>query len=187
LSLRAIQDGQDCDLIVGALSRDKATIVDTIESVFHIPLQLLSLDGTASYEAEVKNAEVVAGRLGWALEEYRKEIDGGWEGRLKGAGPGKWELKVKLHSTATTHYWTTVEKNLPLLMAHVEAINTDAAIPIRKAWRKMLFNAALEAYNIACGQETPRQMRAFVKGLQKLRKTRDETEPNTNETREEKE
>ena len=53
-------------------------------------------------------------------------------------------------------------------MNHLKAIGTDAAIPTREAWRKMLFSAACEAYRIACGQETPRQLRAFVKGWQKL-------------------
>jgi CRISPR system Cascade subunit CasA len=184
LSLNAIQEGEECDLIVAALARNKATIVDTIESVFHIPASLRTSNGTATYEGEVKIAEAMANRVGWAVETYRGEIDGGWKGRLKGAGPGKGELKAKLHSVATIHYWTTVEKNLPLLMNHIEAIDTDAAIPTRVAWRKMFFNAACEAYSIACGQETPRQMRAYVKGLQELKSTKDKPESETNKTKE---
>ncbi|MBC8177533.1 MAG: type I-E CRISPR-associated protein Cse1/CasA [Deltaproteobacteria bacterium] len=184
LSLRAIQDGKGCDLIVAALARDKATIVDVVESVFHVPSRLHSNEGTVTYDAEVKTAEATASRLGWAVEIYRKEIDHGWEGRLKGAGPGKWTLKAKLHSIATSHYWTTVEKKLQLLMSHIEAIGTDAAIPTREAWRKMLFSFACEAYRISCGQETPRQMRAFAKGWQKLTVARDEPERNINKTTE---
>jgi CRISPR system Cascade subunit CasA len=182
LSLRAIQDGKGCDLIVAALARDKATIVDVVESVFYIPAPLRTTEGTATYESEVKIAESMASRLGWAVEGYRGEIDFGWEGRLKGAGPGKWALKRKLHSLATTHYWTTVEKNLPILMTHIEALGTDAAIPTREAWRKMIFSSACEAYRISCGQETPRHMRAFVKGWQKLTATRDKPETDINET-----
>lgn len=184
LSLRAIQDGKGCDLIVAALARDKATIVDVVESVFHIPAPLRTDKGTASYESEVKIAESWANRLGWAIEGYRQEIDVGWEGRLKGAGPGKWTLKSKLHSIATSHYWTTVEKNLQLLMSHIEAIGTDAAIPNREVWRKMLFSSACEAYRISCGQETPRHMRAFAKGWQKLTVTRDKPKTDINETTE---
>jgi CRISPR system Cascade subunit CasA len=168
LSLRAIQDGKGFDLLVAAMARDKATIVDTAESVFHIPARLHTPEGTVTYEFEVKKSESLASRLGWAIEEYRKEMDGGWEGRMKGAGPGAWKLKEKLHSIATTHYWTTVEKNLPLLMTHIEAIGTDAAMPTREAWNKMIFATACGAYRIACGQETPRQMRAFAKGWEKL-------------------
>jgi CRISPR system Cascade subunit CasA len=187
MSLRAIQDGDECDLIVAALARDQATIVDTAESVFHIPSRLRSVEGTGAYEAEVKIAESTANRLGWSIETYRQEIDGGWEGRLKGAGPSKGALKVKakLHTMATTHYWTTVEKNLVLLMTHIEAIGTDRAIPTREAWRKMFFASACDAYRIACGQDTPRQMRAFAKGWQKLTMKKDEPETDTQETKEE--
>ena len=180
LSLRNIQDGENCDLIVAALARDKATIVDTAESVFHIPSQLLSYNGMASYESEVKKAESLAGRLGWAVETYRREMDHGWEGKLKAAGPSKGKLKAKLYSIATTHYWTTVENNLQLLLTHIKAIGKDDAIPTREGWRKMLFVSACDAYRIACGQETPRQMRAFAKGLQKLTGEKDNHEPNNN-------
>lgn len=185
LSLRAIQDSEECDLIVAALARNQATIVDTIESAFHIPSRLRSSGGATTYEAEVKYAEAVANRLGWAVETYRGEIDHGWDGKLKSAGPAKGQLKAKLHALATTHYWTTVEKNLPLLMTHIEAIGTDAAITTREAWRKMLFVAACEAYRIACGQETPRQMRAFAKGWQKMTTMKHEPESDTHETKEE--
>lgn len=184
LSLRAIQDGDDCDLIVAALARvpGQATIVDTIEAVFHIPSQLRSPDGTVTYETEVKKADALASRLGWAVETYRGEVDHGWEGKLKSAGPAKGELKAKLQALATNHYWTAVENKLPLLMAHIETIGTDTAIHTRDVWRKMLFVTACDAYRIACGQETPRQIRAFAKGWSKLIATKDE--PEDNETKE---
>ena len=168
LTLRALQDGDECDLVVAALARDQATIVDTIESVFHIPARLRSPNGAAVYESEVRESEFIASRLGWAIEAYRSAFDGGWEGRMKGAGPSKWELKTKLHSAALIHYWTMVEKNLPLLMAHIEAIGTDNAMPTRDAWRRMLFAKACEAYRATCGHETPRQMHAFTEGWKEL-------------------
>lgn len=171
LALRSLKEEKDCDLLVAALARDQATIVDTTESVFHIPSKLRSLQGTATYEGEVKTAEAVASRLGWAVERYRKTLDGGWEGRVKSAGVSKGELLSKLHSAATSHYWTTVEKNLSLLFAHVEALGTDTIDPTRTAWRKMLIAAGRESYELACGQETPRQMKAFAEGWQKLVQT----------------
>ena len=184
LCLKAVPDGDGCDLVIAALARDQATIVDTAESIFHIPSGLRSVEGTVIYETEVKNAESTASRLGWAIETYRLEIDGGWEGRLKGAGPSKGAMKVKLHTIATSHYWTTVEKNLTLLMTHIESIGTDYAITTRDEWRKMLFATACDAFRTACGQETSRQMRAFVKGWQKLTTTKDEPEAETKETKE---
>jgi CRISPR system Cascade subunit CasA len=168
LALRSIQGDKDCDLVVAALARDQATIVDTIDSVYHIPSKLRSPKGTASYEAQVRTAEVIAGRLGWAVEEYRKTLDGGWEGRKQSAGASRGELLAKLHSTATSHYWTTVEKSVSLLFRHVEALGTDDIEPTRSAWRKTLISAGIESYNLACGQETPRQIRAFTHGQQKL-------------------
>ena len=181
LCLRSIQDGHGCDLIVGALARDQANIVDVAESVFRIPARLSSPEGVSAYEAEVRIADEVASRLGWAVEGYRSTTDGGWEGRLKSAGPSKGELKAKLHSIATTYYWTTVEENLPLLMAHIEAIGTENTEQTRDTWRKMLFAAACDAYCTACGQETPRQMRAFAEGWKRLLNRKEQTESSEKE------
>ena len=183
ITLNVLQDAKSCDLVVSALARDKASILDTAEAVFHVPAQLRQSVGVEVYEAEVQKAETTARRLGWAIEDYRMEIDGGWEGRLKGAGPKSGELKAKLHSIATTNYWTTIEKNLSLLMAHIEALGSNEAMPAREVWRKMLFATACDAYRVACGQETSRQIRAFAKGWQKL--TAKKEEALTTETKEE--
>jgi len=169
-----------CDITVNALMtnpQQAADIIDSLESVFHISSQLHSLEGAASYKNEVRNAEFLADRLGWAVEVYRKEIDPGWEGRLKSAGASKGKLKSRLQSIATSHFWTTIEKNLSLLMNHIESKDTEAAIPTRDTWRKMLFSTACDAYRIACGQETPRQMKAFAKGWGKLTGQKEEKPP----------
>jgi CRISPR system Cascade subunit CasA len=160
-----------CDIVVCAMltnPKQAAEIVNLLDSVFHIPSRLRVPEGTKTYEEEVKVAEKFVIRLGLAIEEYRNEIDSVWQRRLDSAGSSKGELKAKLHSIAAVHYWTTVEKNLPLLMTHIEAIDTDEAIPTRQMWRKMIYSAACEAYRTACGQETPRQIRAFAKGWQRL-------------------
>jgi CRISPR system Cascade subunit CasA len=173
LCLLNIPEDSDCDIIVNSMVTNPspgkvAEILDFLESVYHIPSKLRSPQGTAMYEGEVRTSEEVARRLRWAIEEYRKTFDGGWEGRVKSAGPSKGELLSKLHSIATSHYWTTVEKNLSVLMRHVEALGTDAIDPTRAEWRKMLIAAGRESYELACGQESSRQIRAFAKGWQKL-------------------
>jgi len=186
LCLLNLPDDKGLDIIVNAMMtnpKQPAEIVDFLESVFHIPFRLLVPEGTVSYESEVKKAESLAARLGSAIGEYRTEIDGGWEVRVSKA-KDKRKLLAQLHSTATRHYWTTVEKKLSLLMSHIEAVGTDMAIPTRAAWREMLVAAADEAYRVACGQETPRQMRAFVKGLQKLAKKKEQAESDTAEIKE---
>ena len=176
LCFRNISDEDDFEIIVNAMVTNPsqaAEITDLIESVFSIPSRLISDEGKRLYEEEVKKSETIEGKLGWAVETYRQEIDGGWEGRLKGAG-SKSELRAKLRSIATTHYWTSVENNLSLLMQYIEALGTDDVEDSLKKWRSMLWNKAKEAYQVACGKETPRQMRAFAKGWQVLTGKKDE-------------
>ncbi|HYA40019.1 MAG TPA: type I-E CRISPR-associated protein Cse1/CasA [Syntrophobacteraceae bacterium] len=187
LCLLNIPDANSCDIIANAMitnPKQAAEIVDLIESVFHIPAVLRTPEGSDHYRTEVEKSEALATRLGWAVETYRKDVDAGWEGRLKGAGASKGELKGKLHNVATIHYWTSVENNLPLLLSHIEAIGTDDAIPTRNAWRKILRAAAREAYEVACGRESPRQMKAFAKGWQTLTTIRNEPGANDNKPRE---
>jgi CRISPR system Cascade subunit CasA len=156
------------DLCVCALARDQATILDATESVYHISENMNSDAGLNTYETGVHQSEVIAGKLGWAVETYRLEIDGGWEARLKMAGPSKGQLKARLHSIATNHYWTTVERNLGLLMDFIAAIKCGNAPESPREWQTMLHMSAREAYQLACAQDTPRQMRAFAKGWKKL-------------------
>lgn len=176
------------DIWVGALLTNKATILDTAESVFHIPANMRTDNGRAAYAGEVQWTENIAGKLGWAVEIYRKESDGGWEGRLEMTKPqDRWKLKEKLRAAAAHHYWTAVEKKRPLLMAHVEAIGTsaEAVEKTRDAWHKAAYGGARQAYSLTCGQETPRQIRAFALGLGKLfakQQSHDAQEPETVET-----
>ncbi len=178
------------DFHVCALTRDQASMDIAVESVFHISPAFQT--HLSVYQAEVIGADKALGaegysrKLRWAIEDYRQMIDNDWKPRIKRTQAKEQNaLKERLAQAAFLSYWTTVEKNLPLLMNHIQAVGTDAAIPTRAAWRKMLFSAACEAYRIASGQETPRQMRAFAKGWQKLTKTQDKPEANKNETKEE--
>lgn len=188
LTLRNLPDNEDFDLWVGALISNKATIIDTVESAFHIPANMRTDSGRAAYDAEIQWAENISGKLAWAVETYRKESDGGWEGRLEMTKPqDRWKLREKLRASATHHYWTDIEKQRPLLMAHVEANDTtaEAVEKTRDAWHKAVHGAARQAYALACGQETPRQIRAFALGLGKLfakQQSHDAQEPETVET-----
>lgn len=168
MTLSNIDEKVGFDLEICALARDQATIIDAFDSVIFIPSQLNTIEGQNTYDAEVKTAEFIADRLGWAIEIYREGVDGGWEGRLKNAGAHKGALKAKLRFTGSNYYWTAVEKNISLLMNHIRAIGTDEAIPSRKVWHRMLVTTAFAAYRAVCGNETPRQIKAFVKGWQQL-------------------
>ncbi len=168
------------DFHVCSMTRDQASMDIAVESVFHIKPEFQT--NFPVYQAEVAVAESYSRKLRWAIEDYRTTIDSDWKPRVKRTqAKDQYTLRNRLAQTAFLSYWTTVEKNLPLLITHIEAIGTDAAMPTREAWRKMMFTTACEAYRTACGQETPRQMRAFAKGWQKLASKRKESESETNE------
>jgi CRISPR system Cascade subunit CasA len=172
------------DFQVCAMARDQASMDTTMESVFHVTPSFHN--NFNIYQAEVIEAEGYSRRLRWAIENYRTAIDNDWSPRVRRTQAKQQNaLKDRLAQRAYLSYWTSVEKNLPLLMAHIEAIGSDGAIPSREAWRKMLFATACDAYRVSCGQGTPRQMRAFAKGWQKLTSRNRESESNILETKEE--
>lgn len=180
LVLRNLTEGEQFDLVVVGVARDQAEILDHTESVFHIQSGLTRNAGALLYEAEVVFAESIARSLSWAVQEYRKELDGGWEGKLKSAGGSKGDLIRKLESTASTLFWTAVEKNLDILMGYIEVLGTDEAEGARHRWQKQVRHVARDSFGAVCGQETPRQIRAFVKGLDRLvRKAHENSEKPT--------
>lgn len=156
------------DLWVGGLIwSSSGGYEETVESVLPIDPCLQTDAGVAAYESEVIWAKRIASKVGFAVETYRRAIDGGWEGRLKTA-KNKGALKGQLRATATRHYWTSVEKLRPLLVVHVEAVNTSDFEPACDRWRSAVHAAARDAYGLACGRETPRQIRAFALGWERL-------------------
>lgn len=199
LTLRNVPDNEDFDLWVGALLTEKgkpASVLDTVESVLKVQVGMRTDNGRAAYVEEVQWAKSIADKVGRAVETYRKELDGSWEGRLKTA-KDKNKLRGQLHAAATRHYWTAVEKLRPLLIAHVEAkgmpLQTQEQVKTaaktseetQAAWHKAVHGAARQAYVLACGQETPRQIRAFALGWGKLfakQPANDAQEPETVET-----
>lgn len=174
--LANIEGASGRDIVVAGMARDQAEVVDTLESIYHIPQALQHAPGQQVYEQGVKYAEDISRKLGWAVDTYREKIDGGWTGRLKGAGAGKVGLLVKLRQKAFILYWTAAEHNLPLLFACVESLGSDAFSATQKAWGKALFIAARQAYAATCAPQTPRQHRAFALGLTRLSKPIDDAD-----------
>ncbi|MBU2102802.1 MAG: type I-E CRISPR-associated protein Cse1/CasA [Candidatus Omnitrophota bacterium] len=143
--------------------------INSAESVYTISSKMLTEEGRLLYEDSVRDAEVLSKKVGRAVEEYRKNIDGFWEARVD---PKKnkdaFKIEYALHAKVTRAYWTAVEKQRYLLTACVDAFGTDGLEPARQVWGKALHKAARDAYTVACGQETPRQIRAFALGWKKL-------------------
>jgi len=178
------------DFHVCAITRDKASMDIAVESIFHITPAFQNHFPTYQTEvvgnAKIIGAEGYARKLRWAIEEYRTAVDSDWKPRVKRTQAKEQNaLRDRLAQQAYLSYWTKVEKNLHLLMTHIEAIGTDDAVSTREVWRKMLFAAACEAYAVACGQETSRQIRAYAKGFQKLKWEKEEPKTETTETKEE--
>jgi CRISPR system Cascade subunit CasA len=157
------------DIHVCALVKSKAEIRNVVESVYNISSQMLSERGRSFYETEVEEAEKMSRKLGYAIETYRKNIDNFWDQRVKMAGKDKNNIISQLHSKATRSYWTAIEKQRHLLMAYIEVIDDSEKSAIaQKTWHDVLHKSTREAYISACGQETPRQIRAFALGWAKL-------------------
>ncbi|MDY0204395.1 MAG: type I-E CRISPR-associated protein Cse1/CasA [Desulfovibrio desulfuricans] len=167
-ALASAEGASGRDMVVAGMARDQAEVVDTLESVYHIPQAMQKTPGQLVYGQGVQYAEDMSRKLGWAVDTYREKVDGGWAGRLKGAGAGKVELLIKLRQKAFTLYWTAAEQSLPLLFACVESLGSDAFPVAQKAWQKALFVAARKAYSSICAPQTPRQHRAFALGLARL-------------------
>lgn len=147
---------QAIDIWVGALIRNpgKQDILDSVESRFHISNNFRSEKGCATYSDEVQKAQAVSRILDDAVKTYRDELEAV---ASKGLG-----------STAATHFWTTVEHNLGLLMNLIDILDTEDFPVAQKSWRRKLYSAARDAYAVACGQESPRQRKAYAKGWKKL-------------------
>jgi len=167
LALENVPNDKDFEIHVCALLRNQATIEASQESVFHVPSSMHTNIGRKSYEEEVAVAEANARRLGRAVEKWRREVDADWEQRVK-ASRDKWALLERLRSIATNHFWTAVEKSLPLLLAYTSCIGEKDKDTRKNLWRRTVHRAAREAYELACGRDSPRQLRAFTMGLRVL-------------------
>ena len=170
ITLNNASEDENIDIHVAALIRTPGKQIkeDITESVFNIPANMRTENGYAVYNNEVKFSEVKARKLASAIETWRKEIDPDWLNRVKNSRD-KSKLLEQLRSKATSHFWTSVEKKLPLLMRLIDSLgNAEKVEEARINWRKMIHRTAREAYELACGSKTPRQMRAFALGLKHL-------------------
>jgi CRISPR system Cascade subunit CasA len=188
LALQNIPDDKAFDIHVNSLLRNQANMENYIESVHSIPAALKE-DKICFWESEALYSENISKKLGYAIETFRRGIDKDWDNRIKRTEPkARQKLKNNLFSRATNHYWTAVEKQLPLLWKAVEAYGTNDLEPSQKEWRIVLWASARDAYRLVCGRDTPREMRAFAHGWEKLSTPlKREGENNDDETEEKEE
>lgn len=168
-ALQNVADGVAFDLWVGGLAANKAKLVDTTESVFYIPAQLLDEDGDGQrvYEAGVRWAVNSAFRLGRAVCTYHREL---------GDNLDRAELRDRrqqIQNKATAQFWTDIEQAVPQLLdiaANPEQLSAKNEWH-KTDWGKAVWVAMRAAYEHACPHDRPRQMRAYALGLNTLYST----------------
>jgi CRISPR system Cascade subunit CasA len=164
-ALQNIPGGEDAfDLWVGGLVSDQSKIVDTTESVFHVPAAMLQEKGQQAYELGVKFAETAEARLRRAVSTYHKEVGDDLD------RPGFKEHRNKVQGKSIVRFWTDIEQAVSQLLEVAE--NPEKLEPTRE-WRKTdwgqsVLSALRAAYEWACPHETPRQIKAYALGLKRL-------------------
>jgi CRISPR system Cascade subunit CasA len=165
-TLQNVVDGTAFDLWVGGLAANKAKLVDTTESVFHVPVQMLDAerDSQRAYESGVRWAENSAFRLGRAVCIYHREL---------GDDLDRSEFRDRrqqIQNKATSQFWTDIEQKVTELLdvaANPEQLGMKNEWH-KTDWGKAVWTAMRAAYEGACPHDTPRQMRAYALGLNTL-------------------
>ncbi len=159
---------QSVDLWSGALIANKSKLIDTVESVLHLPPAMFSDQGQNIYRAGVQEAEIWARNVSRAIARYHKLLNDELEKReFRQRGD-------KVKSKGAAHFWTAVEQQVPDLLAvteNPEALYPDSATGACWAttpWGRALARHARAAYDLACPHETPRHMKAYIEGLKFL-------------------
>lgn len=170
-ALRNMSEECSVDVIVGAMvhaPRKTTTILDTIESVLHIPAAMFADSGVRLYGAGVDFAESWSKRLNRAISACHRELHDELD---------KSEFRDRgnlVKQKAASHYWTAIEQLVPTLLSVVEnpaPLRPEGATHDNWAateWGRALANAARQAYELACPHETPRQLKAYSLGLSLL-------------------
>lgn len=180
LALQQLPDGS-FDLWVGGLVANKAKLLDSIESVFHVPASMQSASGQLAYEQEVHAAEEIEFRIRRAVSVYHKELSDDLD------RPESRNRRREIQRKAVGQYWMDVEQAVPKLLEMVELIgDSPHEETARIGWKRAVTKAARESYGNACPHETARQIRAFALGLKALEfspqeKQQDEREEETEE------
>ena len=168
------------DLWVGGLAANKAKLVDTLESVFHVPAAMLGETSQRVYEEGVRSAESAGFRLSRAVSIYHREVGDNLD-RAEFR-----DRRQQIQNKATAQFWTDIEQAVPQLLAvaeHPETLGQPAEWH-RTDWGKAVRASMHAAYEHACPHGTPRQMRAYALGSETLHFTSAKPADSTNSEKE---
>lgn len=165
VALRNLTNDTDFDLWVGGLvAAGNGKLVDSAESVFHIPAAMLNETNQMVYEEGVRLAETTEFRVMRAVSVYHKELGDNLD------RPEMKSRRQQIQSNSAAQFWTDIESAVPRLL---EVAATPESLGLNRewyktAWGRSVWRAARTAYERACPRETPRQMRAYALGLKAL-------------------
>jgi len=159
-SLQNISGDKPFDLWVGGLVSDQAKVLDTTESVFHVPAAMLTEPSQRAYEGGVRFAQDVEFRLCRAISTYHRELGDNLD------RPEMRTRRQQIQQRATFQFWTAIERRVGDLLAVAEnpsllGLDSDWN---KTDWGKAVSRASLDAFKSACPHETARQMRAYALG-----------------------
>jgi CRISPR system Cascade subunit CasA len=163
-ALHNIREDSDFDLWVGTLLSDRSKLVDTIESVFHVPAGMLAEPCQRCYEKGVRFAEEWGLRLERAVTVYHGALADNLERREMR------ERRQQIQGKAAAQFWTGLEQAVNWLLdaaARPETLGPDADWK-RSRWGQTVLEAVQSAYERACPHQTPRQMRAYAEARRVL-------------------
>jgi CRISPR system Cascade subunit CasA len=163
-ALQNISEEEAFDLWVGGLVANKAKLVDTTESVFHVPAAMLKETSQMVYEEGVRLAGTVEFQVRKSVSVYHKELGDNLD-RLEMRN-----RRQQIQSNATAQFWTDIESGVPGLLqvaARPEGLGLNHQWH-GTVWGRSLWHAARAAYERACPHGTPHQIRAYALGLKAL-------------------
>ena len=184
LTLRNVDESAVFDLWLGAFVTDQSKVEDSVEFVFsRLPSAMISDPRVQNaYVEGVSFSSKVETRLCRAIECYRVAL----ERSVKDESAAEQTLskmrradKERVRAIATpllAAYWTRLE-------THVGDLAQGAAGLDLTLWNVVVYQAARDAYELACPHETPRQLKAYALGLNALFKPveTNEDEPDSEE------
>ncbi|MDW7979954.1 MAG: type I-E CRISPR-associated protein Cse1/CasA, partial [Verrucomicrobiales bacterium] len=173
VALANVRDAPAFDLWVGGLVAKQAKLIDAVEAVFHVPKAMLYDRAQRLYEQGVRHSEMTEDQLCRAISAYRLGLEtntedlGGLKRRFTSLKNPELERLRSLSAKAIAQFWSDVEQAVPLLLdivTHPEQLGDNDWHKTK--WGEAVWRAAITAYEHACPRATPRQMRAYVFGLQ---------------------
>jgi CRISPR system Cascade subunit CasA len=163
-ALQHLSNDESFDLWVGGLVANKAKLVDTVESVFHVPAAMLEEPSQKTYEEGVRLAEMSEFRLRRAVSVYHKDLGDNLD------RPEMKNHRQQIQNAAATQFWTDIELAVPYLL---EIAETTEKLGLHHDWHQTNWGKAVwatirAAFERSCPHDTPRQMRAYARGLNTL-------------------